>query len=479
MSDLRGEAPPDLSHLEQYKFWKPEYQERALDLLKQRQAAPWRPFYCDNPRCDGKPHDAWEFNHARADQRPPKWSADWLYWLLSGGRGSGKTRSGAEVTHQVTKYVPRIILIAPTGPDLRETMVEGMSGLLATAPPNNRPEWEPSKKKLTWPNGCIAQGFSAEEPDRLRGPQSGYIWCDEPAFYPDIQAVWDNMLFGFRVKNKGGFKPKVVATTTPLATKWMRELVEDPLTVVHRVSSYANIENLDDVYKRVIIPKYEGTRLGRQELHGELLEDVEGALWKWEMFRWTEEAPDLDRIVVAVDPAGSTNKKSDLTGIIVLGVAGQTIYVLADLTGKYSPGQWADKATEAFVDYRADAIVAEKNYGGDMVKHTLENSRVAKTVAPRVILVESRRGKALRAEPIVALYEKKRIYHVGKRGDLSDLEDEQTMWVPGVGASPNRVDAMVHGATDLATIAMPASVADLRSLRDHYSSPTNRHLYAV
>jgi phage terminase large subunit-like protein len=475
------EAPPaGVSDPDAFRYWKPEAQQRALDLLKEREANPYRPFYCANPLCDGRPHGTWDFFHARKDQRPPKWSAEWLYWLLSGGRGSGKTRTGAEVTHKASIYVPRIILIAPTGPDLRETMVEGMSGLLATAPPDKRPVWEPSKKKLTWPNGCIAQGFSAEEPDRLRGPQSGFIWADEPAFYPDTAAVWNNMLFGFRVKNHKGFKAKIVATTTPLPTKWMRELIADPLTVTHRVSSYANIDNLDEVYRKVIIPKYEGTRLGRQELHGELLEDVEGALWQWGMFQWVEEAPHLVRIVVAVDPAGTANKKSDLTGIIVLGIdATGHIYVLADYSGRYSPGQWADKAVEAHEEFNADAIVAEKNYGGDMVRHTLENSKTRVAISPRIILVESRRGKALRAEPIVALYEKKRVTHVGERGDLNDLQDEQTTWIPGTGDSPNRVDALVHGATELAKIVMPSMIADPRILTRQYRSPTNRHLRAV
>jgi phage terminase large subunit-like protein len=468
-----------LSGPDAFRYWKPEAQERALDLLKEREANPYRPFYCANPLCDGKPHGNWDFNHARKDQRAPKWDEDWLYWLLSGGRGSGKTRTGSEITHKVTEYVPRIILIAPTGPDLRETMVEGMSGLLATSPPDKRPEWEPSKKKLTWPNGAIAQGFSAEEPDRLRGPQSGFIWADEPAFYPDTEAVWNNMLFGFRVKNRAGFKAKIVATTTPLPTRWMRELVKDPLTRIHRVSSYANIDNLDEVYRRVIIPKYEGTRLGQQELHGELLEDVEGALWQWGMLTWVPEAPHLVRIVVSVDPAGTANKRSDLTGIIVVGIdAAGVCYVLEDLSGRYSPGQWADKAVQAHEEWKADAIVAEKNYGGEMVRNTLENSKVRTAIIPRIILVDSRRGKALRAEPVVALYEKKRVVHVGNRGDLADLEEEQTSWVPGPGSdSPNRVDALVHGVTDLFKLVEPSAIADPRTLMRR--APTNRHLRAV
>ena len=451
-----------------FRYWKPEVQQRALDLLKERERSPWRPFYCHNPACDGFPHDDWEFPHARADQRPPKWSEDWLTWLLSGGRGSGKTRTGSEVTHRVTKFVQRIILIAPTGPDLRETMVEGESGLLATAPPDNRPEWEPSKKKLTWPNGAIGQGFSAEEPDRLRGPQSGFVWADEPAHWPLAKEVWDNMLFGLRL----GRNPKVVATTTPKPTDWMKALLADPLTVVTRVSSYANLHNLAETYKRTVLDRFEGTRLGKQELHGEMLEDVEGALWTWDMFEWAEEAPALQRVVVSVDPAGTANKRSDLTGIVVVGIGfDKDLYVLADLSGRFTPDQWGRTVWTAVDDYSADAIVYEKNYGGEMVATVLDHT-APKRIRARLIPVTSRRGKSIRAEPIVALYERKRVHHVGQRGDLAKLEDEQTTWVPGDGDSPNRVDALVHGVTELARNVMPAQISDPNKL-------LRRHLRAV
>jgi phage terminase large subunit-like protein len=472
--DLSGGAPPHVPDLDRFRYWKPEAQERALELLRERERNPWKPFYCANPKCDGKPHGKdWNFSHARADQRPPKWADDWLYWALAGGRGSGKTRTGAEVTHRVTKIVPRIILIAPTGPDLRETMVEGVSGIMATSPPDKMPIWEPSKKKLTWPNGCVAQGFSAEEPDRLRGPQSGFVWADEPAHYPSVEEVWDNMLFGLRL----GKSPKVVATTTPKPTKWMKALLADPMTVTHRVSTYANLDNLADTYKRTVIDRYEGTRIGRQELHGEVLQDVEGALWTWDMFEWIDVAPPLKRVVVAVDPAGTANKRSDLTGIIVIGVGyDDVLYVLADYSGRYSPGQWADRAVAAFDEFSADSIVAEKNYGGDMVKHTLENSAAGRHVLADVKLVDSRRGKAIRAEPVVALYEKKKVVHVGERGALSELEDEQTEWVPGEGDSPNRVDALVHGATNLYRHVAPAQIA---SPSDLLRRPSTRHLRAI
>lgn len=471
---VRDQAPRDMPGVGDFKRWKPEAQARALELLReQEQASAWRPFYCPILTCDGHPHEEWEWEHARPDQRPPKWSDPWLTLLLSGGRGSGKTRAGSEITNRVTRSTPRIALIAATGPDLRDTMVEGVSGILATARPGQRPAWEPSKKKLTWPNGCIAQGFSAEEPDRLRGPQGGFAWLDEPAHFPLILPVWDNTLFGLRM----GHNPKVIATSTPKPIKWLKGLILDPLTVVHRVSTYENLANLADTFKTVILDRYEGTRIGRQELHGELLEDVEGALWSWDMFNWIDEAPPLQRIVVGVDPAGGHKASNDETGIMVVGIGyDKNLYVLNDTSGRYTPGGWANKANSEHEEFSADAIVAEKNYGGEMVKHTLESSGHK---GARVILIDSRRGKAIRAEPIVALYEKKRVFHVGRRGDLSLLEDELTTWVPGQGDSPNRLDALVHAVTELARMSMPASVANPNTLLRDRRAPEARHLHAV
>ena len=470
MSDQPPKNVPDLS---QFKHWKPDAQAKALNLLREAENSAWKPFYCPDPACDGNPHGDWSFQHARADQRPPKWTEDWLTLLLRGGRGSGKTRTGAEITNRVTKKVGRIILIAATGPDLRDTMVEGVSGLLATSAPGERPAWEPSKKRLTWPNGCIAQGFSAEEPDRLRGPQSGFVWADEPAHWDLVDEVWSNMLFGLRL----GTHPKIVATSTPKPTKWMKKLAGDAKTVDRVVSTYANLANLAPTFRDTVLDRYEGTRLGRQELHGEILGDVEGALWNWDIIRWCADHPPLQRIVVAVDPAGTANKKSDETGIVVVGIGfNKKLYVLADYTGKYSPAEWATKANAAYEEFSADAIVAEKNYGGEMVKHTLESSGYT---GARILLVTSRRGKELRAEPIVALYEKGRVEHVGERGALAKLEEEQTTWVPNESPSPNRVDALVHGATELAKNVMPASISNPDTLLRGRQSPNNRHLRAV
>jgi phage terminase large subunit-like protein len=463
-----------------WRRWGPEAQRKALDYLRARQDRPWHKFYCPVRTCDGRPHvvtrdkapceadiyghwwyetdgkwrcdpefgcgktgrpigDGWTFPHARADQRPPPWQERWRTWLIGSGRGGGKTETGARLTHRVANKVPRMILIGATSPDLRETMVEGVSGILATAPPGEMPKWEPSKKKLTWPNGAIATGFSAEEPDRLRGPQSGFIWGDEWAHFPDPKAVWDNALFGMRLGNPS----HVLVTTTPKPIEWLKELIKDEETRFTRVATYANLYNLDPAYRKLVIDKYEGTRQGRQELHGELLEDVEGSLWTADMIVRGKAPEHFERIVVAVDPAGTANARSDETGIIVIGLEAGIAYVLHDFTGKYSPAAWGSKAWWAHEKYQADCIVAEKNYGADMVRHVLDGATGERA---RIHLVQSRRGKALRAEPMVTHYERKRVVHCG---DLTKLEDEMLTWVPGEGPSPNRVDALVHGLTEL------------------------------
>lgn len=520
--------------LESIKYWNPKAQQEALDGLRQRERSEWHPFYCPTPDCNGYPHvlpknlkvacdaprghrwvqtkttkkwscktckvggdpiDGWLFNHARADQRPPRWNtAAWRSWLMKGGRGSGKTETGARLTHRVTEKTPRIILIAATGPDFRDTMVEGESGILATSPPGKRPTWEPSLKKLTWPNGCIAKGYSAEEPDRLRGPQSGFIWADEPAHYPLIEAVWSNAQLGMRM----GRPSHALLTSTPLPTKWMKKMLANPKTIATTVSTYENLDNLDPAFRELIIEEFEGTTRGRQELHGEILEDVEGSLWKMGMMLRIPRVPDGDtviadddgpgyvreavslvRIVVSVDPAGTTNPKSDETGIVVVALGSDNnLYVLADYTDKYSPAGWAAKAVWAFEHFSADAIVAEKNYGGDMVRHTLETTKAAGSIQPPVIDVTSRRGKAIRAEPMVGLYEKGKVFHVvgTMRGrtalDLVDLEDEMTTWVPGHGPSPNRVDALVHALTELGKNIMPASMASPDEVLGDLHAPT-------
>ena len=334
-------------------------------------------------------------------------------------------------------------LIAPTGADVRDTMIEGESGLLYVCSVAGQPvKWEPSKRRITFTNGCIATTFSAEEPDRLRGPQHGFAWLDEPAHMPAIEEVWSNLQFGLRL----GSRPHILLTSTPNPTPWVRRVQSDPMTRVVRVSTYANLDNLAPNFRELVIDQYEGTRKGRQELYGELLLDVEGALWDADWLHHIKEVPDLDRIVVAIDPAGTANRRSDETGIIVAGRKGNDAYVLHDASAKYSPQGWAERALSLYDRYSADAIVVEKNFGGDMVKDVLTRTTTAQELRPRIIVKTAMRAKALRAEPIVALYEQGRVFH---SGDVSGLETEMVSWIPGEGDSPNRVDAMVWALIEL------------------------------
>lgn len=541
MSDLRTGSPTDLPDLgesvDRFKRWKPDAQHSALQQLRMAEQVNWRPFYCRQRGCNGQPHvwprdtrpcpnpfghewtevgkvwrcidhktgepderhcgvdgdllDEWNFAHARADQWPPRWKDDWLTLFMRGGRGSGKTKTGSEITNRVSTIVPRITLIGATGPDLRNIMVEGESGILACSPPGEKPIWEPSKKRLTWPNGCIGEGYSAEEPDRLRGQNSGFVWADEPAHWALVALCWDNMLFGLR---KGDY-PKIASTSTPKPTEWVKETLADPFTVDRVVSTYANLSNLSPVFLRTIIGKFEGTRTGQQELHGEVLEDVEGSLWKAWMLQYVDEGSvdidDMRRIVVGIDPAGTANKRSDETGIIVvgLGVDGN-FYVFADHTDKYSPEGWGSMANKQYREWKADTLVPETNYGEDMVTFVLENTiGKSRDLMPHIKGVRSRRGKAIRAEPVVALYEKKRVFHVGQMSldhktgqpihDLHKLDDELVTWVPGEGDSPNRLDALVHAITDLGRGYMPSEVANPSEVLKGMRIGNRSHLRAV
>lgn len=428
---------PDLSQL------SPAARAEVVRRYRAQQDQVFTAFYCTRGRtCDGKPHDGFNYSHARSDQWPPE-GGNWFTWLAMGGRGSGKTRSGAEYTRQVSKRIEKISLIGQTGSAVRDVMIEdSFSGLIKVYERyGEKVRYEPTKRRIQLPNGAVARVFSAEEPDRLRGPQAGFIWMDEPAHFPKIQECWDMALLGLRL----GLRPHVLLTTTPLPTKFIKARLADRRTRLTRVSTYANLANLAPTFAEEILSQYEGTRLGKQELHGELLEDVEGALWAMSMIE-NETIPveDLSRIVVGIDPAGSTKRTSDETGIITAGQAGDTSYVVEDNTGTYSPSQWARAAIAAYEKYSADAIVVERNYGGDMVKHTLRSEKFD----GRVIEVSATRGKRVRAEPIVSLYEQQKVKHFN---GLADLEEEMVTWVPDSGdPSPNRVDAMVWAITELA-----------------------------
>jgi phage terminase large subunit-like protein len=347
-------------------------------------------------------------------------------WLILAGRGFGKTRSGAEwVREQVESgRARRIALVAETAAEARHVMVEGESGILAISPPHCRPIYEPSKRQLRWPNGAVATTYSGDEPDQLRGPQHDAAWADEPAKWKYPAAAWDNLEFGLRL----GPSPRVVGTTTPRPIPLLRQLLRDPMTVVTRGSTYDNIPNLPSTFIARMRNKYDGTRLGRQELHAEMLEDVPGALWTRQLIeanRLSEVPCDVQRIVVAIDPAVASGEGANETGIIVagLGVDGQG-YVKEDMSGRMSPGRWAQMAVHAYHHYGADRIVGEVNNGGDLIGNVL--CTVDGNVAYRA--VHASRGKVVRAEPIAALYEQGRIHHIGV---LPQLEEQMCLFVPG------------------------------------------------
>lgn len=359
-----------------------------------------------------------------------------------GGRGAGKTRTGAEAVREMVErgVWGRVALVAPTAGDARDVMVEGDSGIMRVCPPWNRPIYEPSKRRITWPNGAMATTYSADEPERLRGPQHDGAWIDEPGTwrYPE---AFDMLMLGLRL---GAF-PRWVATTTPRRTALIRKLLAWPGVVVTRDSTYENRDNLAPAFFDAIARQYEGTTLGRQELYAELLEDVPGALWtraNIDNYR-VSVAPDLVRVVVAVDPAITSNEdNSNETGIIVAGVdAKQEVYIIADNSLIASPDSWARRVVNTYHTHHADRIVAESNQGGEMVEHTI---RTVDRAVP-VKLVHASRGKRTRAEPIAALYEQGRVHHVGT---LSQVEDQMCSWLPG-DDSPDRMDALVWSVTEL------------------------------
>jgi len=318
-------------------------------------------------------------------------------------------------------------------------MIEGESGVLSCCPSWDKPLYEPSKRRITWKNGAMATTYSADEPERLRGPQHDGAWCDEVASWRYAEA-WDMLMFGLRL----GDNPRCVVTTTPKPKTLIRDLISSPTTAVIRGSTYENRPNLAGAFYEQIVKKYEGTTLGQQELYGDMLEEVPGALWTRELIEKVRirTAPDLKRVVVAIDPAVTAQKTSDETGIIVAGCLGEEGYVLEDLSGRYTPQQWGRKAIEAYYRWKADAVIAEVNQGGDLVEANL------RTLDPSVSYraVSAMRGKVVRAEPIASLYEQGRIHHVGI---FPELEDQLCNWDGDTDWSPDRLDAMVHGLSEL------------------------------
>ena len=378
----------------------------------------------------------WEF-WARPEQLAPP--DPWSIWLIKAGRGWGKTRVGAEWVRNMKDSVGRIALIGPTAADVRDVMVDGDSGIIPISPPWDKPEYQPSKRRVVWQNGSVAYMYSADEPERLRGPQHGAAWCDEAGSwrYPD---TWDMMMFGLRL----GKNPKVAVTTTPRPTPMLKQIQSAPNAVITRGTTYENRANLAASFFDSIITKYEGTRLGRQELEGHDLDDSPGAMWNRDQidkFR-IRKALEMVRIVVAIDPAVTSKDDSDETGIVVVGKDefGHA-YVLEDCSIKGTPDEWGRAAIQAMNRHQADRIIAEVNQGGDMVRYVLET--IDKNVP--VKMVRASRGKVSRAEPVSALYEQGKVHHVGV---FHKLEDQMCTWEPGM-PSPDRMDAMVWGMTEL------------------------------
>lgn len=415
-------------------------------------------WYCDDPLCNGKPHAGWDTPHCRANQRPP--DSDWFVWLLCSGRGFGKSKTAAEWLVREAERHPRTewAVVAPTGLDVAKCFEDLSVGINNIAPTGLITKYNKTEHDATLSNGAIIHGVSADKPDRLRGYNLAGAWCDELSSwrYPD---AWNlGLLPALRDQR---VNPQVVVTTTPKPVTLLRQIMEDDQdkgsTIITRGSTFDNIDNLAPRFITEMRSRYEGTRRGRQELYGELLTDVEGALVTQDMIDGPRlrELPNMHmaRIVVAVDPATTSGENSDETGIIVCakGIDGRG-YILADLSCKAAtPDAWARIVAKAYDQYKADRVVAEKNQGGDMVEN------IVRSVHPNIAYkgVHAKVGKKIRAEPVAALYEQGKISHVGY---FAELEEQWTTWVPDLSShqkSPDRVDALVHGITELGLIGLP------------------------
>lgn len=446
-----AEIPTDPAELEAYvRQLSPAAKKELAKRLNARMNTARRIWYCGDRSCDGLPHGEIDYPHARGSKRDdlrgsqyPPLGTDWIVWLLLAGRGSGKSKTGSEYTCSVSNKIKEIGLIGPTGVTLRNVMIEGPSGLIKACEARGEyvpGMYSPAKQRFTFKNGAVATLFTAEEPERIRGSNLGFVWGDEPAFWSDPQAVWDMMMFALRA----GIRPHVLATTTPLPSDFIKGLKASPTTRTVSGSTYDNRHNLPAVYFQQILDKYEGTYLGKQEIYGEIIDDREGALWASFQF----EEPDfyfedvvvetLDRVLVGIDPAGSNNKRSDETGIVVGGKRGEILHAIDDFTGKFSPAGWARASINAYERYSADAIVVERNYGGDMVRTVLK----AEGFEGRIIEAQATESKRVRAEPVAAKYEQHKARH-RRGGRLAKLESEMVSWIPGEGKSPNRLDAWV------------------------------------
>ncbi len=386
----------------------------------------------------------WQF-WARPNQRAPK--GRWTCWLMLAGRGFGKTRAGAEWVRGLaeTRQAKRIALVAPTLHDARSVMVEGESGIVNISPPWFKPAFEPSKRTLTWPNGVVATLFGAEEPDRLRGPQHDAAWCDELCAWKQPDATFDMLQFGLRL----GREPRALITTTPKPVPLLKRLLADRKTRISKGTTFDNLQNLAPGFRRDIVARYQGTRLGRQELNAEILEDTPGALWSRALVEASRvtTCPPLCRVVVAVDPPASIGETADECGIVAAGITpdGNAVVIRDASERGLSPHGWASRAVALYHELEADRLIAEVNMGGAMVEAVIRE--VDDTVAYRG--VHATRGKIARAEPVAALYEQGRVMHAGP---FERLEDQMCNFVGAkhaAGDSPDRLDALVWALTDL------------------------------
>lgn len=396
----------------------------------------------------------------REDQCPP--AGEWHVWLLLAGRGFGKTRTGAEWVRAFAEATPgaRIALVAASLHEARQVMVEGESGLLAIAPDARRPDYESSLRRLTWPNGAVATLYSAAEPDSLRGPEHEAAWCDEIAKWPQGEAAWDNLMLTMRI----GARPRVVATTTPRGVPLVRRLIQEKGVAVTRGTTASNSLNLSPRWQATMAAIYGGTRLGRQELDGELLEDVEGALWTRALIERCRVASDaVDRpvrVVIGVDPPASA--KGDACGIVVAALLrdGRVAVVEDASVEKPPPHVWAQAVAAATARWGADRVVAESNNGGEMVVNTLRQADLTLPVAP----VHARAGKVRRAEPVAMAYECGKVVHAGVFSGLEDqlcgLQIGGTYVGPG--RSPDRADACVWAVTEVLKLSNQGTIPRVR-----------------
>jgi phage terminase large subunit-like protein len=395
---------------------------------------------------------------ARPAQRLP--SGNWFCWLLRSGRGFGKSRCGSETVIQwaMQGYTP-IALVGQTKADVRDTMLElGDSSIMKVCPPWFPPVYEPSKRRLTFPNGVVCVSFSGDEPDQLRGQNHAKAWVDELAKFKYPQETWDNLELGLRK----GKNPQIICTTTPRPIPIIKKLIADKRTVETRGSTFDNKDNLNPQFLERMAITYGNSRQGRQELYGEILDDNPSALWKrdWIDSNRVSEVPALDRIVVGVDPAVTNEADSDETGIVVIGVKNYGavdkllgvpvphFYVLGDYSLKASPHNWALAVKSAYAKHNASRVIAESNQGGDLVEMNIRN------VDPNIPFtkVHASKGKQARAEPVSAVYEQNRVHHIGY---YLDLEDQMCEWDPQSSTSPDRVDALVWAITFLMNLGDP------------------------